>query len=217
MAKEEEAKDEAEAKGGGKKKLIIIIVPIVLLLAGAGWFFFLKPKPSGVPEPLPHPTPGAVVKLDSITVNLAGGHFLKFGMALQPIAAAHEVDGSEALDLAINMFSQKTLDELSTAKGKREAKEELVARIKLTYLPHDAVLSEVSSTAATTEKQVEEETKAKDDHEKEASGKKETEAEAAHDELHVEDMTAEEAIKRADSLTVQAEIYDVYFTEFVMQ
>jgi flagellar FliL protein len=212
MAKEEEAKDEAEAKGGGKKKLIIIIVPIVLLLAGAGWFFFLKPKPSGVPEPLPEPTPGAVVKLDSITVNLAGGHFLKFGMALQPTATAHELDGSEALDLAINEFSQMTIEELSTAKGRREAKEELIARIKLTYLPHGTVLSEVTSTAATTEEQTKEEDKAKADH-----AKKETAAEAGHDEIKVEDLTAAEAIKRAASLTVQPDIYDLYFTEFVMQ
>ncbi len=65
----------------------------MLLLAGAGWFFFLKPKDSGVPEPLPHPTPGSVVTLDPITVNLAGGHFLKFGMALQPTASAHTTDG----------------------------------------------------------------------------------------------------------------------------
>jgi flagellar FliL protein len=213
MAKEEEAKDEAEAKGGGKKKLIIIIVPIVLLLAGAGWFFFLKPKDdSGVPEALPEPTPGAVVTLDSITVNLAGAHFLKFGMALQPTATAKEVDGSEALDLAINQFSQMTLEELSTAKGRREAKEELVARIKLTYLPHGTVLSEVTSTAATAEEQSQDEEKAVEE-----NAKKETATESEKKELHVEDMTAAEAIKRAASLTVQADIYDLYFTEFVMQ
>ena len=31
MAKEEEAKDEAEASGGGKKKLIIMIVPVIFI------------------------------------------------------------------------------------------------------------------------------------------------------------------------------------------
>jgi flagellar FliL protein len=205
MAKEEEAKDDADAKGGGMKKLIIIIVPVVLLLAVAGWFFLLKPDKSGAPEPLPHPTPGAVVKLESITINLAGAHFLKLGLALQPTATAQEVDGSKALDLAIDQFSQMTVDELSTAKGRREAKEELTARVKLTYLPHDAVLSEVTSLEGE---------KAKGEGEAEKTDEDASDEPA---EIHVEDLTADEAIKRADSLTVQSEVYEIFFTEFVMQ
>jgi flagellar FliL protein len=226
MAKEEEAKDE-EAAGGGKKKLIIIIVPIVLLLAGAGWFFFLKPKESGVPEPLPHPTPGSVVQLDSITLNLAGGHFLKFGMALQPIAAAHELDGAKALDLAIEQFSQMTIDELSTADGRTKAKEELVARIKLNYLPHGIELADVAavddlpdSGDSEDEKHEDEESEHEDEeaeHEDEDAAHDEETAEGAHAEIHLEKLSAADVIKLADSLTVQAEVYDVYFTEFVMQ
>jgi flagellar protein FliL len=214
MAKEEEVKDEAEAAGGGKKKLIIIIVPIVLLLAAAGWFFFLKPEKSGVPEPLPEPTPGAVVTLDPITVNLAGGHFLKFGMAIQPTATAHEVDGAKALDLAINEFSQKTIDELSTAEGRNKAKEELVARIKLTYLPHGTELAAVTSSeesSGSTEKDKHEE------EDEETHSEKESEAAHEEEEIHLEELSAAEVIKLADSLTVQAEVYDLYFTEFVMQ
>ena len=212
MAKDEEAKDEADAKGGGKKKIIIIVVPIVLLLAGAGWFFFLKPDKSGVPEPLPHPTPGAVVTLESITVNLAGAHFLKFGMALQPTATAHELDGSAALDLAISQFSQMTIDELSTAEGRDKAKKALVARVKLTYVPHGTVLSEVTSTeAASTAKKDEEHTEEK------AAGKDDEHAAAEDHGINIAELSDADAIKLADSLTVQADVYDVYFTEFVMQ
>jgi flagellar protein FliL len=212
MAKEEEAKDEAEAAGGGKKKLIIIIVPIVLLLAGAGWFFFLKPKDSGVPEPLPEPTHGAVVQLDPITINLAGGHYLKLGMALQPTATAHEVDGAKALDLAIGEFSQKTIDELSSAEGRNKAKEELVARIKLSYLPEGSHLADVIA--------VEESSDSGHDEEEEKSSEEEdsTATDEEHaEEIHIEELTPAEAIKMAESLTVQADVYDVYFTEFVMQ
>jgi flagellar FliL protein len=206
MAKDDEDKEAPEAMGGGKKKLIIIMIPVVLLLAGAGYWFFLKPDKSDAPVVLPEPTPGAVVKLDSITVNLAGGHFLKFGMALQPTASAKEVDGSKALDLAITEFSQITLDELSTAKGKREAKEELVARVKLTYLPEGTDIAAATSTATAAEKKKAEEKK-----------KKETEAEAEKEEIHIDELTGAEVIKMASHLTVQPEIYDLYFTEFVMQ
>lgn len=211
MAKEEEAKDEAEAAGGGKKKLIIIIVPIVLLLAGAGWFFFLKPKDSGVPEALPEPTHGAVVQLDPITINLAGGHFLKFGMALQPTATAHEVDGAKALDLAIGEFSQKTIDELSSAEGRNKAKEALVARIKLSYLPEGSHLADVISVEESSDSAHDEEESTDEEHAGE-----EGEAEG-HAEINIAELSAAEAIKMADSLTVQADVYDIYFTEFVMQ
>jgi flagellar protein FliL len=206
MAKDEET-EETEAKGGGKKKLIIIVLPVVLLLAAAGWFFFLKPDNSGAPVVLPEPTPGPVVKLEPITVNLAAAHFLKFGMAIQPIAGAAEVDGSKALDLAISQFSQMTIEELSTAEGRSKAKEELVARIKLTYLPEGTDITAATATQSAT--------KAKESDKKKAA--KETEKDAEKKEVHIAELTAAEVIKMAHNLTVQAEVYDLYFTEFVMQ
>jgi flagellar protein FliL len=206
MAKDDEEKEATEAKGGGKKKLIIMVVPVLLLLAGAGWWFFLKPDSSDGPVVLPEPAPGAVVKLDPITVNLAAGHFLKFGLALQPIAAAHELDGAKALDLAISEFSQMTVDELSTAEGRNKAKEELLARIKLTYLPEGTDVADATSTASPSEKKA-----------AAAKKEKETEAQKEKEKIHIEELSAAEVIKMADHLTVQPEVYEIYFTEFVMQ
>jgi len=208
MAKEEEVKEE-DAKGG-KKKLIIIVLPVVVLLAAAGWFFFLKPEKSGVAEPLPEPVPGIVVTLDPITVNLAGVHFLKFGMAIQPTIDAHEVDGSKALDLAIGEFSGMTLEELSSTEGRLKAKEELIARVKLTYLPEGTHLATVTSPVGTIEATQKEAEKA------ELEAKTSTKA-TEDEEIHIEKLSAAEVIKLAKSLSVQPEVYDVYFTEFVMQ
>jgi flagellar protein FliL len=189
MAKDDE-KEETEAKGG-KMKLILMVVPVLLLVAGAGWFFLLKPSGAGAAKALPEPKPGAVVKLDDITVNLAGVHFLKLGIALQPTAAVKELDGSKALDLAITEFTGKTVEELTTDAGRTKAKEELLARIKLAYLP------EGTETAA--------QTAAADA--KASGGKAKTDAQ----------LTGEQAIKRAAALTVQTNVYDIYFTDFVMQ
>jgi flagellar FliL protein len=205
MAKGDEEKEATETTGGRKKIIIIVAVPVLLLLAGAGWFFFLKPDKSGAPEALPEPKPGVVVKIDPITVNLAGAHFLKFGMALQPTASAVELDGSKALDLAIDEFSQMTMDELSTSEGRNKAKEDLVARIKLTYLPEGTDLTTATGTEAPA---------------KTGSGKgssKESEAEAEETEIDISKLSSAEAIKMAKALTVQPEVYDIYFTEFVMQ
>lgn len=101
-------KDAVEKKKGGKKKLIIIVVA-VLAIAGAAYWFFLKPS-----GPTPAPKPGEIVTMDSTQLNLAGDHYLRLGMALQltTTAAAADVDGSKALDAAIELFSGKRLEQI---------------------------------------------------------------------------------------------------------
>lgn len=126
-----------EEKGGGKKKLLLIAVPLVLVvLAAAGYFFFLRPSGPQEPKKVEH-VPGEVVTLDPITINLAGGHFLKLGMALQSDAkhaSAHgKLTGAQALDAAIELFSGKTVAELSAKEGREKAKETLIKEVTEIY------------------------------------------------------------------------------------
>ena len=131
------AKDKAPADGDAPKKsrkLLLIIAAVVLLGVGAGayFMFFTGGEEEAAPEP------GAVVALDSITINLDDGHFLKVSIALQVSAdAAHEPDGSQALDLLISQLSNKSVAELSTNEGREAQKKELVEKIKKAY--HDEV------------------------------------------------------------------------------
>jgi flagellar FliL protein len=130
----DKGKDDAAPKGkrGGKLKLIIGAVALLALLGGV-YQFVLAPKGAKAAAP-PKPTPGAVVKLDSITVNLAGGHFLKLGLSLQASAAAGEdVSGAKALDAAIEEFSGKSVSELSTRPGRDKAKALLVKTVSGLY------------------------------------------------------------------------------------
>jgi flagellar protein FliL len=86
------------------------------------------------PGPPPKPIPGAVVKLDEITINLAGGHFLKLGLSLQATAnAGEDVSGAKALDAAIDLFSNKTIKDLATREGRESAKAALVKRVSELY------------------------------------------------------------------------------------
>ncbi len=120
-----------------------------------------------------------------------------------------------------------TIDELSTAAGRDEAKAALVARVKLTYLPHGTVLSEVATIPeGTTHAEASAgPSESKDSHGAETTKKtttkesttKETAAAEAEHELDISALSDADAISIADSLTVQADVYDVYFTEFVMQ
>jgi flagellar FliL protein len=95
---------EEEAAGGGKKKLLLVAAVAVLAL-GAGAYFFLF---SGSGEAKAAPKAGVVEALDPVAVNLAGGGYLKVGIALQLTADAGETkpDGSKAVDLVISTFSQ---------------------------------------------------------------------------------------------------------------
>lgn len=120
-------------KGGRKKKLLLILVVAVVALA-AVYLLVLRPKGNGTPAPPPPPKPGAVVKLEPITINLAGGHFLKLGLALQATAdAGEEVSGAKALDAAIDLFSGRTIEDLARREGREKAKKALLKEVHELY------------------------------------------------------------------------------------
>jgi flagellar protein FliL len=96
------AAEEAPAKGG-KKKLIVILLVVLLAAGGAAYFFLF----SGSSKPAA-PQPGIVETLEPVAVNLAGGGYLKVGVALQltaDVGKEAEPDGSKAIDLIISTFS----------------------------------------------------------------------------------------------------------------
>jgi len=121
-------KGEKEKKGGKKK--LIIIVAAVLVIAGAAYWFLLKPSPDADAAP----KPGLIVPLESTQINLASGHYLKVGIALQLVeGAGEEVDGSKALDAAIELFSGRTVEEVGDAKERSHLKEELEVTLEEAY------------------------------------------------------------------------------------
>lgn len=134
--------DEAAAKKKKKLtplKLVAIVVIATLLAVGGGayafWYLTIR-----VPPPEPPPEPGAVSVWGPISLNLADGHYLKVGIAVQmalEAAGGHggaaEIDGSKALDLTIETFSGRTIDELSDAKTRDELKKELEHDIEKAY------------------------------------------------------------------------------------
>lgn len=116
-----------------KKKLIIIVV-VLAIVAGAAYFFVLAPKASGSEaEAKPEQVPGTVVTLEPIQINLADGHYLKLGLALQQIEGGHEVDGSQALDAAITTFSNRDLSEVIGVEGREKLRKELMHHLEELY------------------------------------------------------------------------------------
>ena len=123
--KKTDAEDEAPAKGG-KKKLFVILTVVLVAAAGAAYFFLF----SGTSEAAP-PEPGEVLTLDPVAVNLAGGGYLKIGIALQLTADAGEEkpDGSQAIDLVISTFSQaKPADVIGSRDALKAALQEKIIK-----------------------------------------------------------------------------------------
>ncbi|PRY18207.1 flagellar basal body-associated FliL family protein [Kineococcus rhizosphaerae] len=149
MAKKDKA--EGDAKPGGAKKLIVIGAAAAVLLAGgtgAGVFFLTKGNSASAAEATPTATltPGTVTALDPISVNLADGHYLKIGVALQGVAAAggghgegskDTLDGSKAYDLIINEYSNLSMTDLQNSEQRNHYKDELQEKVIEAYKTHD--------------------------------------------------------------------------------
>jgi flagellar FliL protein len=129
-----EETDEATEKGGGKKKIVLLLVVVLLAAAGAAYFFLF----TGEAEAKAPVSSGTFVTLEPVAVNLAGGGYLKIGVALElteeGAAAGGEgggIDGSKATDLIIATFSQAKPADVATARD--ALKEALQAKIVEAY------------------------------------------------------------------------------------
>ncbi len=138
--KKDETPEDDEATGGGKKKLLLIGVVALLAAAGAAYFFLFAG--SGEAEAAAEPEHGGYVALEPIAVNLAGGGYLKIGIALQLTEEAAGggdggggVDGSRALDLVISTFSQAQPTDVTAARD--ALKESLRQQIIEAYTDHE--------------------------------------------------------------------------------
>ena len=148
----------------GKKKIIMLVVAGLVVVAGVK-FVILKPAPpptcavaapaagagtadttttttapagAGTEKCTP-PVAGAALVLEPITVNLADGHFLKLGLALQladtadPKVMSEEGGGAKALDTAIGLFGSARYDDLLTPDARDIAKAKLAEIVTRDY------------------------------------------------------------------------------------
>lgn len=158
MAEEENTEQEnKEGAEGGKKSgnlvLIIIAVVLVLVLAIVGVVVVMlaggddtpqssnnngqmtKEKPQKMMDSM---EVGPMFPLDTFTVNLlsdSGRRYLKVQMNLEldgeELASELESKTAVIRDVIIRLLSSKTLEEISTAKGKEKLKEQIVNQLNL--------------------------------------------------------------------------------------
>lgn len=119
--------DTESPKKKGRAKTLIAVVIVVAITLGGGWFLL---RPAGAET---GPEPGEVMALESIQINLAEGHYLRVGIALQLTASAHEAEGSKALDATIELFSGRSVDELALPDQREELKHDLEKELEHAY------------------------------------------------------------------------------------
>lgn len=136
---------EAAAAGGSKKKMLLVIGLVVVLALGAGAYFFLF-KPSGDAAPSDEQgehgssdarTPGEVVTVEPVSVNLADSHYLRLGFSLQLSTDAGGGHGpfvvAQAIDVALEHFAGRTIEEVNDPEHRQELKEEFLHLLDEAY------------------------------------------------------------------------------------
>ncbi|MDN4472366.1 flagellar basal body-associated FliL family protein [Demequina zhanjiangensis] len=136
--------------GGGKKRLMSIVIGVLIVIIAVGAYWFLM-GPGAAGEDPAAAADGAVVEeevheeevesggvqvVESISINLEQGHYLRLGLGLEVSAeaVAHgEIGEAIALDAAIALFSGRTQDELSDPEIRDELKHELAETLKEAY------------------------------------------------------------------------------------
>ena len=135
------AKKKSDSEDGEKgSRLRIVVVVLAVLLIAAGVYMFLGNGSSNAPASV-QPVAvaaidkGEVIKLEPIFINLKNERFLKVGLALQTTLTGDdaELDGSIALDAAIEVFSNKDLEQLVTESGRAQIKEDLLTLVTEKY------------------------------------------------------------------------------------
>ena len=148
MADEDTTEEEEEEGGGGKKKLIMGVV-VVAALGGVYNFVLKSPAAEDAEGEMPEEIPaeveiveGEIVELEEMILNIGGEGdedtgYLRIGLALVleegTLAADFEAESAIAIDVAIGYLSSLSDDQLRTAEGRQEAKDELSTMIREAY------------------------------------------------------------------------------------
>ncbi len=125
----------------GKKKMLVrlgVIALAVVVLAGGGFFayqkFFAKGAKGDKAKSKQAGEKSALAPMDPFILNLSDpGRFLKLSMQLEvdDQADVPMIEGNkpQIKDAVITLISSKSVDDLSTAEGKMQLKDDLVLRV----------------------------------------------------------------------------------------
>jgi flagellar FliL protein len=129
------AKDKSTKEKKGVSPVLLVLLLLVGLGGGLGIAKVTGGSKGSGPAVEPPPEPGEVAVIESINVNLAGGHFLRIGVGAQltkEVTAKPEewakTDGAIVRDVIVDVFSGQPMAELESAEGRKHAVETMTER-----------------------------------------------------------------------------------------
>ena len=135
--------EKAEKAAGGKRGMLIpaVVVAVAVLAAGAMAGGMIGGSGNASADTLPteaateEPTElGVLVQLDSVTLNLAEGRFLKLGVAVELGPDVVEEPATAPIyDEVIELFSPLTFEQLSDSAVRAQTKRDLLAALGEVY------------------------------------------------------------------------------------
>jgi flagellar FliL protein len=130
--------DSADGSTGKKKSMKMKIIILVVLLAAAGVgakLTVLAPKKKAAATAVVvKPVPGPVIKLDDQTLNLSGGHFLVLQINVQATKGTDPaLDMTEGVQAVIDMYSNKSVLDLTGQAARDKYLQVLIGRLKALY------------------------------------------------------------------------------------
>ncbi|MCL2091198.1 MAG: flagellar basal body-associated FliL family protein [Micrococcales bacterium] len=124
---------------GGKKKLVVLVAAVLVVAVAAAAAYFLVLAPGGDDHADAPPRPVAVVQFEARSLNLADGHYLRLGIALElaKTEGGHggggDLDAAPALDAAIAVFSGRTVAEVTDPETREQLRAELLTKVQEYY------------------------------------------------------------------------------------
>jgi flagellar FliL protein len=124
-------KEEEKGKKGGPKKIVMIVVALAVVGVGAKMTVLKSPPAEAGAATTTTVLGGDLVAVEPMSVNLADGHYLKVGVAIELVeggdAKYFEKAGkpNKVRDLIITTAATRTMADLATAEGKEKFRTEL--------------------------------------------------------------------------------------------
>lgn len=126
------ASEDTGKKKKKKSNLIPALIIAVALIVGA---YLMKPAPAGgeakEEEKVEEVIPGEIATIESMTLNLADGHYLMLGLGMELVEGVPAKEFAESgetdkfKDLIIAKVGDMTVDQVSTTEGREALKETL--------------------------------------------------------------------------------------------
>ncbi|WP_152192548.1 flagellar basal body-associated FliL family protein [Georgenia satyanarayanai] len=113
----------------GRGRLLVVLAAVLAVVA-VGAFVFLRPSEPAAPE---EPEVGDTVTIEPRNINLADGHYLRLGFAIELVAEVEEIATAQATDIAIALFTGRTVAEVNDPVRREELKAELSERLVEAY------------------------------------------------------------------------------------